>query len=264
MLHEVRVLFRGARIQARNISALMLRDLMLRYGRDNIGFAWVILEPMILTLGVMTIWSMMMGSVKSGITIIEFVLTGYMPLTLWRHLTNSMISFFRRSAPLLYHSSISLFDIVFARLFLEFIGTTAALLVVWGSLNVMGVVNDVARWDLLIAGWLMMGWLGAMAGLLMASWTERYETAERFVQPMQYLLIPISGAFSLVEWVPKWGQDILSLNPMVHCFEVFRAGYFGPSVVTHYSFTYYLGCAFFLSCAGVAAVHHVRWKVQLN
>ena len=35
-------LVRSAAIQFRNIRVLMLRDLMMRYGRNNIGFAWLI------------------------------------------------------------------------------------------------------------------------------------------------------------------------------------------------------------------------------
>jgi len=43
----------------------------------------------------------------------------------------------------------------------------------------------------------------------------------------------------MVDWLPKWGQEVILLNPMVHCFEVFRAGYFGSSVVMHYSYGYF-------------------------
>src|SRR5215207_4407796 len=118
----------GFAIQFRNIRALVLRDLMMRYGRDNIGFAWVILEPLLLTAGVMVVWSFTMGTSRQGVKIVELVLTGYMPLTLWRHMTNGPIMIFRRSAPLLYHRRITLFDILAARQILEFAGTSAALL----------------------------------------------------------------------------------------------------------------------------------------
>lgn len=251
--------------QMRIMRALMLRDMMVRYGRANIGFAWVILEPIILTAGVMVLWSIMNPSTKSGVKIVEFVLTGYMPLTLWRHLTgHSVILIFRRSAPLLYHSRITLFDIVFSRLALEIIGTTIALLFVWGVLNLTGVVGDIANFDLLILGWLMMAWLAGAVGLLFAAASEKYEVLERFIQPFQYLLIPICGAFSMVDWLPKWAQDALLLNPMVHCYEVFRAGYFGDNVTTHYSLPYFFAWAFLLTFLGVVSVFHTRGHVQIS
>src|SRR5258708_25019048 len=107
MPRDVRELLRGWSIQRRSIRALVLREMMMRYGRDNIGFTWVILEPMILTAGVMVIWSIMWGEEKEGSLLVEVVLTGYMPLTLWRHMTGAPVLIFRRSSSLLYHRSIN-------------------------------------------------------------------------------------------------------------------------------------------------------------
>ena len=263
MLSELLQLLRAWRIQFRIIRALILRDMMMRYGRDNIGFVWVILEPMILTAGVMVVWTLTMGQSKFGITLVEFVLTGYMPLTLWRHMTGSMVRFIRGSSPLLYHRSITLFDMVGAKLILEFIGTSAAFLAVWGTLYLAGVASGIARLDLVILGWLMMGWLASGAALIIAAVTELSETSERFVQPVQYLMIPISGAFAMVDWLPSWAQHALLLNPMVHCYEVLRAGYFGDSVIAHYWLGYFSVCAFILASCGIACIKYIRPRVQL-
>lgn len=252
------------RIRVRNFHALMIRDMMLRYGRDNIGFVWIILEPMILTAGVMTIWSLTMGSTKGGIKMVEFVMTGYMPLTLWRHLTNTSLMLFRRSASLLYHRNVSLFDIVGSKICVEFIGASAALLVVWGSLNVMGLVQGIAEPSMFLLGWMMMAWMGAACAMILAAVTERSDTAERFVQPIQYLMIPVSGAFALTDWLPAWAQKALLLNPMVHCYEVFRGGYFGPEVTVHYNLIYFSAWTFVLTFIGVKAVQRTRAHVQIQ
>ena len=57
MRSKTGAVFKGWKVQARVITALMLRDAMMRYGRENIGFVWVILEPMLLCTGVMILWS---------------------------------------------------------------------------------------------------------------------------------------------------------------------------------------------------------------
>jgi capsular polysaccharide transport system permease protein len=80
------------------ITALIVRDMMVRFGRHHLGFVWTVLEPMILTAGVMLIWSLIKEPIIHGIPVIVFVLTGYMPLTLWRHLTNPMVKIFRANA----------------------------------------------------------------------------------------------------------------------------------------------------------------------
>jgi capsular polysaccharide transport system permease protein len=43
-------------IQLRVLHALMMRELITRYGRDNLGVLWLVGEPMIFTLGVTTLW----------------------------------------------------------------------------------------------------------------------------------------------------------------------------------------------------------------
>lgn len=254
----------GAAIQFRNIRALAVRDLMMRYGRDNIGFAWVILEPLLLTVGVMLVWSLVNRGGQHGVPMVEFVLTGYLPLTLWRHMTSCPITIFRRSASLLYHRRVSLFDILAARQIIEFTGSSAAFLVVWGVLYTAGVVSGIARPDLLLVGWFMMAWLALAVGAIIAALTERSETAERFIQPIQYIMLPISGIFFMVDWLPYWAQKIALLNPLVHCYETFRAGYFGETQPTHYDLGYFSICALVFSFIGVLSVQKVRAWVRLN
>ena len=259
-------LLQGVKVQARTIRSLMLRDMMMRHGRDNIGFGWVILEPMILTVGVMIVWTVAAGGLKGkgGLNVVELVLTGYMPLTLWRHMTNPSVMLFRRSVALLYHRQISIFDILFSKLFLEFIGATAALCFVWTTLFLIGIVSPVSDFGLLVVGWLMMALLGLAGGSLIAALTERWEAAERFVQPSQYLMIPMSGAFFLLDWVPPWAQEALLWNPMVHCYEVFRAGYFGPPLTFHYDFSYFFSAVFVLLFLGLLSVHGIRHRIQIS
>lgn len=253
----------GWSIQGQTIHALMVRDLMMRYGRDNIGFVWVILEPMVLTVGVMFVWSLT-GHESKGIKVVEIVLTGYMPLTLWRHLTGPVCGMFRNSAGMLFHRRVSLLDLVVARQLLEVIGTTAALLVVYFTLSLIGFIDGLHRLDLILLGWLMMASIGTSFGALLACWTERYEVAERFVQPMQYLNIPISGCFFFVDWLPHWAQQVILYHPLVHCYEVFRAGYFGEAIVAHYNLFYFFSCTFAMTFLAFRAIQRVRTHVRLS
>ena len=44
---------RTVRRHARLLWALMMRELSTRYGRDNLGFLWLIGEPLLFTFGVL-------------------------------------------------------------------------------------------------------------------------------------------------------------------------------------------------------------------
>lgn len=255
---------RGFAVQHKVLKALFVRDLMVRYGREQLGFVWVILEPMLLTAGVLILWSIIKGGYEHGLRLVELVLTGYLLLTLWRHLTNSMSLLFRRNSALLFHRQVTLFDIYFSRVLLEFIATTTAALVVLAALNLVGAVGDIYDWTKVIGGWLLMAVLGAGAGGCMIWLTETTETAEKFIQPVQYLFVPLSGTFFMVTWLPKSLQQIILLNPMVHTYELLRAGFFGPSVDTHYSIAYVLMWAAVLVVAGLIGIKRLRQTLQVT
>ena len=263
MPHIARKVALGMSGQIRNIHALIIRDLMMRYGREHLGFVWVILEPMILTTGVLFLWSLMKGGQEQGVKILELVLTGYMPLTLWRHLTNPMVFFYRANAGLRYHYRITLYDLLFSRLLLEFGGTTAALVVVASVMTLAGLIDPVQDWTLLIGGWLMMGLFASGFGMLIIIATEQSEIAEKFIQPFQYLLVPLSGTFFMVEWLPVDLQNLILYNPMIHCFEMFRAGLFGDAVPTHFSWPYVLTWACAMNCFGLWGIHRIRRNLQI-
>jgi capsular polysaccharide transport system permease protein len=246
------------------LKAVIIRDLMMRFGRQHLGFVWTILEPMILCTGVMAVWSMIHEPIIHGVPIIAFVLTGYMPLTLWRHMTNPMARIFRNNSFLLYHRQLSHVHIVLSRAILEFLSTTAALCVIYFVLWSFGVVQWIQDPGLLLASWLFTAWYFGAFGLVIAAWTEIWEPAEKFIGPANYLALPLSGVFFMVDWLPSYAQKLLLLNPPVHCFEMFRAGFFGEDVTVHYDPWYLAAWSLGMTLVGSASVLAVRDRIQFN
>ena len=76
---------RSATIQLRVIHALIMREVLTRYGRHNIGFLWLFIEPMLFTLGVTTLWTLSKASHGSSLPIVAFAVTGYSSVLLWRN-----------------------------------------------------------------------------------------------------------------------------------------------------------------------------------
>lgn len=251
MMHETRRVARGFQIQARSIKALIIRDMMLRYGRNNIGFLWIVVEPMILTVGVLFMFSIIKSPYEHGTHVLSMVLTGYMPLTLWRHTSNLGVSLLQRSASVLYHRNVTALDVFLARMILEGLGTTAALVFVYSLLWVAGFVPSIAKPGHLITAWLLLWWIGGCVALIIAALTEGSEIAERFVQPFQYLTVPLSGVFFMVDWLPDRAQRMIVYNPITSCIEFFRDGFFGDAVRTYYNPEYVVLVALFLSLLGL-------------
>lgn len=235
---------------------------MLRYGRDNLGFLWVFVEPMLLCIGVLIIYSVVRGN-EHGVAVVSLTLSGYMPLTLWRHLTQNSVMLYRRSTSVLYHRFITLYDIFFARMIMEFAGSTCAFLVIYMTLLALGLTEPVRDLGTLVGGWLLLWFFGVSSACLFAAMTESWEVTEKLMGPFQYLTVPLSGAFFLVDWLPRGAQDFIWFNPLTHCFEMVRSGYFGDEVVTHYVVWYPLLWAMTQFYIGLRWTEAARKRIHL-
>lgn len=246
------------------IQALIMRDLLSRYGRHSLGFFWAIMEPIILAVGVMLIWSLIHETSMHGVNVTTFVITAYLPLTLSRHLIGPLSKLGRSSASLFYHRPVSYADILTARVLVEVMSATLALVLIYFVTVSVGIVEPIQDWPLALAGWLYTGWLYGGVALLASAWTEYWEPAEKFIQPGQYLSMPLSGVFFLMAWVPAGARHLLLLNPAVHCYEMFRAGFFGEAVTTYYDVGYLTAWCVAFTLAGAAAIYRVRDRIQLT
>ena len=76
---------RGLTVQRRVIGALLMREVITGFGRRNLGVLWLLVEAMLFTLGVMTLWIAGGMSHASSIPIAAFAITGYSSVLMWRN-----------------------------------------------------------------------------------------------------------------------------------------------------------------------------------
>lgn len=233
---------RSFHIQVRVIWALILREIMTRYGRHNIGFLWLFVEPMLFTLGVTALWTIAGLHHGSDLPITAFALTGYSTVLLWRNMPNRCVGSVMPNSALMYHRNVRVIDIFLSRIALEAIGATisfVALSMVFVFLDMMSPPEDALK---VAQAWLLTAWFGAAFAMLLGAWSEKSEIVEKLWHPAAYLLFPISGAAYLVDALPKNFQDAVLWLPMVHGTEMVREGYFGSTIVAHYDLGYLFTC----------------------
>ncbi len=132
-------------IQLRVIGALLMREILDRYGRHNLGFLWMFLEPMLFTLAVTTLWSVVGLSHLSDFPIVAFAVTGYSAVLLWRNMPARCVRAVQPNHTLMHHRNIKIIDIYSARLLLEAGGATTSfviLSVVFTSFGLMSLPED--------------------------------------------------------------------------------------------------------------------------
>ena len=252
---SVRQFLRSSAIEGRVIHALLLREILTRFGRHNIGFLWLFVEPMLFTLGVTTLWTLSKSVHGSSLPIAAFALTGYSTVLLWRNMPARCIGAIEPNLSLMYHRNVKVADIFFARLLLEGGGATisfAVLSIVFVATGMIDPPEDVLQ---VIGGWLMTAWFGVSLALFLGSLAQESELVDKLWHPAAYLLFPLSGAAFLLDALPSIAQHYLLYLPMVHCTEYIREGYFGSRIRAHYDLGY---LAFFNTLLLLLAMAQLR------
>jgi capsular polysaccharide transport system permease protein len=149
---------RGLPIQFRVIGALMLRELHTRYGRENIGYLWLILEPLLLATMIGLMHQRGPSHFGTDIKPVPLALVGYCNFMTFRSIVSRSEGALEGSASLFYHRTISVFDILISRAVLEVAGTFFAFVILISLAIVFGVASLPARplWYLL--GVVLMFW----------------------------------------------------------------------------------------------------------
>lgn len=224
-----------------------MREVLTRYGRHNIGFLWLFVEPMLFTVGVTTLWTLSGAHHGSSIPIVAFAVTGYSSVLLWRNMPSRCVCAIEPNLALMYHRHVKVIDVFAARLLLEVCGASisfTALAGIFISIGWMQPPQDLLK---IIFGWIMLAWFGASLALLLGSLSERSDLVEKLWHPAAYLLFPLSGAAFMVNFLPPFAQKLILVLPMVHGVEILREGYFGSAVRAHYNIPYMTACCLILT-----------------
>lgn len=236
------------------IYALFMREVLTRYGRHNIGFLWLFVEPMLFTTGVTILWTVSKATHGSSLPIVAFALTGYSSVLLWRNMPARCIGAIEPNLALMYHRNVKAIDIYLARLLLEAGGATISFVTLslfYIYVEWMEPPDDVLK---VVAGWLMLAWFGASLAMFLGAIGEKTELVERFWHPASYIMFPLSGAGFIVDALPTKVQSFMLYVPMVNGVELLREGYFGSQIQAHYDIPYLLGWCVAMSLLALAQV----------
>jgi len=248
-------------IQRRVIGALLMREILTRYGRHNIGFLWLFVEPMLFTLGVTALWTASKAVHGSNLPIVAFAITGYSSVLLWRNMPSRCIGAIEPNLSLMYHRHVKVIDIFVSRLLLEAGGATVSFVALAIFFSFVGWIKPPEDLLKIVYGWTMLAWFGASLAVLLGALSQQWELVEKLWHPTAYLLFPLSGAAFMVDALPKQAQDLVLLLPMVHGVELIREGYFGSAFRAHYDMSYMALCCLVLTVCALAQVRLIARTV---
>lgn len=249
-------------IQTRIIHALLMREVITRFGRKNLGVLWLMGEPMLFTVGVATMWTISGLHSGSEIPIIAFAVTGYSSVLMWRNAASHATGAVNHNKSLLFHRNVQVIDVLLTRAILELGGATASFIALSLFFIFLGLMPPPTDLLQVAFGWIMLAWFGAALGVLIGAGTAFSEIVERIWHPAAYLMFPISGAAFMVDWLPPGFRSVVLLLPMVHGVEILREGWFGGVVPAHYDVGYMAGCCLVLSLCALYLQREARRRLE--
>lgn len=217
-------------VQTRVIGALLIRELLTRFGRDNLGILWLFLEPMILVSGVTLLWCLHQRGTQlhaSGLSITAFAWIGYSTVMMWRQATMKCGKAVMPNVGLLFHRNVRVLDLFFSRIILEITGATISWLLIGIILIYFELIPLPRDLMLMILGWFLLIWYTFGLGFIVGALSERWEPFMNFYHPAMYFYLGISGAFFMVDWLPEYLQKLAVWVPTVTVTEMMRHGYYG-------------------------------------
>lgn len=249
-------------IQMRVIRALMMREVISRFGRRNLGVLWLIGEPMLFTVAVTTLWRAAGLHHGSPLPIEAFAVTGYSSVLMWRNTASKCNSAIHSNLKLLFHRNVRVLDVFLTRILLEMAGATTSFAVLGVAIVSLGLVAPPDDLLKVVGGWLMLAWFGGALGLALGTANAYSELVDRFWHPISYVMFPLSGAAFMVDWLSPTTQAYVSWLPMVHGVEFVREGFFGNVVATHHNLPYMALVNLLLTFFGLAMIRGATRAIE--
>ena len=253
------------RQQLRVIGALVIREMHTRFGRHRLGYLWLFFEPLLLggMIALLHGTGVRGGSGDGLRSTFEFFSVGYIMFYCFRGMVNRASSTIGSNRGLLYHRQVTLPDLFFARHLIEGVACTGVMFIFVVVGIALGSDPPDSSMKMLCALGLMV-LLAQGISMTIGALTHEWDGLDRLVHAMSYLMLPFSGLFFMVEWLPEWMQETVQWIPTVHIFELLREGQFGDRVTAHYDLQYLAGWILIPHLLGLTGLRLTRDRIGLE
>lgn len=247
-------------LQARVIVALVLRETRATFGTSQIGYLWAIIIPAASIAVLVFIFSFMGRHPPFGSSFALFFATGILVLELFNKLSSSLMTVFEANRALLTYPPIKEADVLFARSIL--IGATYAVImvVVFGGLMQLGMAEFPSSIDKVMEAFAATIFLGFGFGTLNAVIVSLWDSWRHIEKILTRPLFFLSGIFYVPSHLPSAAISFLEWNPVLHCVEWMRDGFYPNYDSTVLDRGYLLGTALALTLLGLAGERFFRQR----
>lgn len=227
-------------VNLRVVVALMMREMSTRYGRSAGGYVWALLEPAGTIILLALVFSLALRAPALGSSFMLFYATGYLCFHFYTELSAFAATAVNMNRPLLTYPRVTPIDAILARSILQFVTLCVASLLILAGVVIWDEIYTVYDFVSILKGCGLAALLGVGVGATNAvifAYAPTYQNVYRILTRPLFL---VSGVFFTYEDMPRFVQDVLWWNPLVHCTGLMRKGFY-PTYHADYVSEAYVG-----------------------
>ncbi len=213
---------------------LLIRELKTRFGSYRLGYAWALLEPLLMISLFSVVFGMRSQSGFGGVPAQVFITAGYLPFMFFNKVVSQLKSAVSANMGLFCYRQVTPFATFVARFMLEvMVGMMVGIILVLGLLwfGFDAIPADPLQ---VILGYLLLMVFSFSLGIVFCVIGKLFQEANKFLDLLMMPLMFISCVMNPLTAIPVQYQHWFLWNPLVHAVELIRsgwiAGYSSPSV----------------------------------
>lgn len=251
--------------QCRVIHALIMRETLTRYGDYKVGFLWAFLEPIVGVLIFVSIFAAIRSDSPGGMPLFQFMLTGFVPYSLFKGPWGQMQSAIPQNRVLLSFPQVTTFDVLVARCSLEVLINLLVFGILLTLCQLVGLEIRIERPLEVLMALFTLASIGIGFGFFFASIEPVLPSIKTFTNTV--LGRPLflgSGLFFTADTVPEPARDWLLLNPVMHCLELLRGAFFYEFETGYGSWNYAIAWALGSLAVGLTTHRAMRRRAIIG
>lgn len=224
---------KGLSVQARVISAVILREIRTRFGMYHLGYLWAVLVPLMFVISLTVFFAFLGKRSAYGAPIELLLFSGMMAWLCFIDTQGHVSRAFQTNRQLLVYPMVTVVDIVIARSALEFgtkLAATAILAIIFYAAGIAMTLDDPLAVAVSMGA---MVYFGATFGHIVGCALVVAPSIGFGVNAVRRLLFFTSGVLFALVHVPEQWRHYLLLNPLAHLIDLARGGW-----ITGYSAPY--------------------------
>lgn len=209
------------------IVALVLREILVRHGRNKLGFLWAIFEPVVHIAVLAVIFQFSVRAPPPlGTNFFFFYFTAIAPYLLTARIASQVGNCVLGNRAVLGVPLIAPLDIAVSKVIVE-VFTMAVIVLVFGAIFMgIGLNTLPAEPERILAAFTCAATLGFGIGLIYVSIVEFARLADTIVTIVLRVMYLTGGVFFVPSGIPPQFREWVLWNPLTHIVSMNRDGYF--------------------------------------